>query len=225
MCNVKYEYDPVCPHGRCWQRRRKNLCCMTLQKQPCSKKIYEYFCVKWQHAHSHTTYVAVLNIVNWVHVWFVKVCCMSSGIHVVHTICDLSYLWNRIRGLYRVCSAMVRMNRQESAEGDVVKREDGVARAFRVQPIPAIEVSGYIWIFRTSKCSGFGEEGGWALQTEFWHLIPLFQEFVLFSQQCRSLVWPYWRAPTLISGKGRDNFHYLSAGGHKVREAGNGLPQ
>ena len=53
----------------------------------------------------------------------------------------------------RVCSAMVRMNRQESAEGDVVKREDGVARAFRVQPIPAIEVSGYIWIFRTSRRS------------------------------------------------------------------------
>ena len=104
---------------------------------------------------------------NWVYVWFVKVCCMSSGIHVVHTICDLSYLWNRIRGLSRVCSAMVRMNRQESAEGDVVKREDGVARAFRVQPIPAIEVSGYIWIFRTSNCSSFWVEGGGALRTEF----------------------------------------------------------
>ena len=54
-----------------------------------------------------------------------------------------------------VQSVVRRMNRQESAEGDVVKREDGVARAFRVQPIPAIEVSGYIWIFRTSKCSSF----------------------------------------------------------------------
>ena len=109
----------------------------------------------------------VQNIVNWAHVWFVKVCCMSSGINVVHTICDLSYLWNRIRGLSRVYSAMVCMNRQESAEGDVVKREDGVARAFRVQPIPAIEVSGYIWIFRTSKCSGFWEEEGGALRTKF----------------------------------------------------------
>ena len=41
-----------------------------------------------------------------------------------------------------------------------------------------------------------------------WHLI--FKEFVLFSLQCRSLVWPYQRALKLISGKGRDNFQYLS---------------
>ena len=36
------------------------------------------------------------------------------------------------------------MNRQESAEGDVVKREDGVAGAFGVQPIPASPV--FAWL-------------------------------------------------------------------------------
>ena len=61
-----------------------------------------------------------------------------GGIHSITESCARKYSWV-------FCTKQQRMNRQESAEGDVVKWEDGVAGAFGVQLMPAR--AGYLGTF------------------------------------------------------------------------------